>query len=158
MKSFSVTSGKSTCEAICGKHRKTMAKTDVMYGIKVFPHNFRHCLPDSIIWTRKNLVRLADILGHSNVLSTNKGYTMESGRNPIWDKIRKTWVLFDFYNKFSLFVVKTLYNHNYFTTYLQKSQNSSKYCVYHIFRHNKMVTSFSGVWPYLYYLHLWCRF
>ena len=48
----------------------------------------------------KNLVRLADILGHSNI-NTTRIYTMESGRNHM-RQLEKLEVLFDFYNKFSL--------------------------------------------------------
>ena len=45
---------------------------------KVFPHALRHLFARSYYALEKNLVRLADILGHSSV-ETTRIYTMESG-------------------------------------------------------------------------------
>lgn len=45
---------------------------------KVFPHNLRHLFARTYYALEKDLSRLADILGHSNV-NTTKIYTMESG-------------------------------------------------------------------------------
>lgn len=45
---------------------------------KVFPHNLRHLFARTYYSLEKDLSRLADILGHSNV-STTRIYTMESG-------------------------------------------------------------------------------
>ena len=45
---------------------------------KVFPHNFRHLFARTYYSLQKDIVRLADILGHSNV-NTTRIYTMESG-------------------------------------------------------------------------------
>ncbi len=45
---------------------------------KVFPHNFRHLFARTYYSLQKDVVRLADILGHSNV-NTTRIYTMESG-------------------------------------------------------------------------------
>ncbi len=45
---------------------------------KVFPHNLRHLFARTYYSFRKDIVRLADILGHSNV-NTTRIYTMESG-------------------------------------------------------------------------------
>ena len=45
---------------------------------KVFPHNFRHLFARTYYTLQKDIVRLADILGHSNV-NTTRIYTMESG-------------------------------------------------------------------------------
>lgn len=45
---------------------------------KVFPHNLRHLFARTYYSIEKDLSRLADILGHSNV-NTTKIYTMESG-------------------------------------------------------------------------------
>lgn len=50
---------------------------DVAPG-KVFPHNLRHLFARTYYTLEKDLSRLADILGHSNV-NTSKIYTMESG-------------------------------------------------------------------------------
>lgn len=45
---------------------------------KVFPHNLRHLFARTYYSIEKDLSRLADILGHSNV-NTTRIYTMESG-------------------------------------------------------------------------------
>ena len=45
---------------------------------KVYPHNLRHLFARTYYDSEKDISRLADILGHSNV-STTKIYTMESG-------------------------------------------------------------------------------
>ena len=45
---------------------------------KVFPHNLRHLFARTYYEKEKDIVRLADILGHSSV-NTTRIYTMESG-------------------------------------------------------------------------------
>lgn len=45
---------------------------------KVFPHNLRHLFARTYYSLEKDIVRLADILGHSSV-DTTRIYTMESG-------------------------------------------------------------------------------
>lgn len=45
---------------------------------KVFPHNLRHLFARTYYASSKDIVRLADILGHSSV-NTTRIYTMESG-------------------------------------------------------------------------------
>ncbi len=45
---------------------------------KVFPHNFRHLFARTYYSLQKDIVRLADILGHANI-NTTRIYTMESG-------------------------------------------------------------------------------
>ena len=45
---------------------------------KVFPHNLRHLFARTYYSIQKDIVRLADILGHSNV-NTTRIYTMETG-------------------------------------------------------------------------------
>lgn len=45
---------------------------------KVFPHNFRHLFARTFYGLQKDIVRLADILGHASV-ETTRIYTMESG-------------------------------------------------------------------------------
>ena len=50
---------------------------DVAPG-KVFPHNLRHLFARTYYTLEKDLSRLADILGHSNV-NTTRIYTVESG-------------------------------------------------------------------------------
>ena len=45
---------------------------------KVFPHNLRHLFARTFYSVQKDIVRLADILGHSSV-NTTRIYTMETG-------------------------------------------------------------------------------
>lgn len=45
---------------------------------KVFPHNLRHLFARTFYTIQKDIVRLADILGHSSV-NTTRIYTMETG-------------------------------------------------------------------------------
>ena len=45
---------------------------------KVFPHNLRHLFARTYYSVQKDIVRLADILGHSSI-NTTRIYTMESG-------------------------------------------------------------------------------
>ncbi len=45
---------------------------------KVFPHNLRHLFARTYYSIQKDIVRLADILGHSNI-NTTRIYTAESG-------------------------------------------------------------------------------
>lgn len=45
---------------------------------KVFPHNLRHLFARTYYSLQKDIVRLADILGHANV-NTTRIYTMETG-------------------------------------------------------------------------------
>lgn len=49
---------------------------------KVFPHNFRHLFARTFYSLQKDIVRLADILGHSSI-ETTRIYTMESGTEHI---------------------------------------------------------------------------
>lgn len=44
---------------------------------KIFPHNLRHLFARTYYDLQKDVVRLADILGHSSV-NTTRIYTMES--------------------------------------------------------------------------------
>lgn len=46
---------------------------------KVFPHNLRHLFARVFYGMEKDIVRLADILGHSSI-NTTRIYTMESGQ------------------------------------------------------------------------------
>ena len=46
---------------------------------KVFPHNLRHLFACTYYHIKKDIVHLADILGHSNI-NTTRIYTLESGK------------------------------------------------------------------------------
>ena len=97
---FVTRSGKALDRSNIWKTMKKLCEgADVLWD-KVFPHNFRHLFARLYYEQEKKLVRLADILGHSNI-NTTRIYTMESGRNHM-RQLEKLEVLFDFYNKFSL--------------------------------------------------------
>lgn len=57
--------------------KKLCAEANVPQG-KVFPHNLRHLFARTYYSIQKDIVRLADILGHSSV-NTTRIYTMETG-------------------------------------------------------------------------------
>ena len=57
---------------------KKLYKAANVSGNKVFPHNLRHLFARTYYNSQKDVVRLADILGHSNV-NTTRIYTMETG-------------------------------------------------------------------------------
>lgn len=56
-----------------------LCKTAGVKKSKVFPHNLRHLFARTYYSHEKDIVRLADILGHSSV-NTTRIYTMESGQ------------------------------------------------------------------------------
>ena len=62
---------------ICHDMKKLCERADVPKE-KVFPHNLRHLFARTYYSVQKDIVRLADILGHSNV-NTTRIYTMETG-------------------------------------------------------------------------------
>ena len=57
---------------------KKLCKSAGVSEKKVFPHNLRHLFARTYYSIQKDIVRLADILGHTNV-NTTRIYTMESG-------------------------------------------------------------------------------
>lgn len=57
---------------------KKLCKNARVSEKKVFPHNLRHLFARTYYSLRKDIVRLADILGHSSV-DTTRIYTAESG-------------------------------------------------------------------------------
>lgn len=59
------------------KEMKRLAAAANVAKEKVFPHNLRHLFARTYYKAYKDIVRLADILGHSNV-NTTRIYTMES--------------------------------------------------------------------------------
>ena len=63
---------------------KALCETAGVSKDKVYPHSFRHLFARTYYSMQKDIVRLADILGHSSV-ETTRIYTMES-------RIRKTVV------------------------------------------------------------------
>ncbi len=57
---------------------KKLCKAANVSEQKVFPHNLRHLFARTYYSLQKDIVRLADILGHSSV-NTTRIYTMETG-------------------------------------------------------------------------------
>ena len=57
---------------------KKLCKLAEISKKKVFPHNLRHLFARTYYSLQKDIVRLADIWGYSNV-NTTRIYTMESG-------------------------------------------------------------------------------
>lgn len=60
------------------KMLKDLCETADVSKYKVFPHNFRHLFARTYYSLQKDIVRLADILGHSSI-NTTRIYTMEPG-------------------------------------------------------------------------------
>ena len=57
---------------------KSLCEEAKVIASKVFPHNLRHLFARTYYSIQKDIVRLADILGHSNV-NTTRIYTTETG-------------------------------------------------------------------------------
>lgn len=75
---FITKTGKPIDRSNIWRNMKALCKSaDVEQG-KVFPHNLRHLFARTYYSIEKDLSRLADILGHSNV-NTTRIYTIESG-------------------------------------------------------------------------------
>lgn len=60
------------------KSMKALCESAGVEKEKVFPHNFRHLFARTFYSIQKDIVRLADILGHSSV-NTTRIYTIETG-------------------------------------------------------------------------------
>ena len=68
-------------------------KADVAPG-KVFPHNLRHLFARVFYSIDKDIVRLADLLGHSSI-NTTRIYTMETGNQHLnrLEKVQKILII-----------------------------------------------------------------
>ena len=75
---FITRSGKPLDRCAIWKMLKDLCDTAGVSKDKVFPHNFRHLFARTFYSLQKDIVRLADILGHSSV-ETTRIYTMETG-------------------------------------------------------------------------------
>ena len=60
------------------KLMKSLCESANVAKEKVFPHNLRHLFARTFYKLQKDIVRLADILGHSSI-NTTRIYTMENG-------------------------------------------------------------------------------
>ena len=60
------------------KMMKSLCEIAKVSKYKVFPHNLRHLFARTFYTLQKDIVRLADVLGHSSI-NTTRIYTMETG-------------------------------------------------------------------------------
>ena len=75
---FVTKTGKPLDRSTIWKMMKALCESAGVSKDKVFPHNLRHLFARTFYSIQKDIVRLADILGHSSV-NTTRIYTMESG-------------------------------------------------------------------------------
>ena len=75
---FASRKGKPLDRSYIWKMLKNLCETAGVSKDKVFPHNFRHLFARTYYSLQKDIVRLADILGHSSV-ETTRIYTIETG-------------------------------------------------------------------------------
>ncbi len=70
--------GKPLDRSYIWKILKSLCEAAEVEKQKVFPHNFRHLFARTFYSIKKDIVRLADILGHSSI-NTTRIYTAETG-------------------------------------------------------------------------------
>ena len=75
---FVTKTGKALDRSNIWRDMKALCESAGVDSNKVFPHNLRHLFARTFYSLERDLSRLADILGHSNV-STTRIYTAESG-------------------------------------------------------------------------------
>ena len=75
---FTTRTGKPLDRSNIWRDMKALCDSAGVEPSKVFPHNLRHLFARTYYTLERDLSRLADILGHSNV-STTRIYTAESG-------------------------------------------------------------------------------
>ena len=75
---FITKTGKPLDRSTIWKMMKALCESARVSAYKVFPHNLRHLFARTFYTLQKDIVRLADILGHSSV-NTTRIYTMETG-------------------------------------------------------------------------------
>ena len=75
---FITKTGKPLDRSTIWKMMKALCESARVSKNKVFPHNLRHLFARTFYTLQKDIVRLADILGHSSV-NTTRIYTMETG-------------------------------------------------------------------------------
>ena len=76
---FITRSGKQLDRSNIWRDMKKLCSLTAVSPKKVFPHNLRHLFARTYYSYEKDLSRLADILGHSNI-NTTRIYTIESGQ------------------------------------------------------------------------------
>lgn len=75
---FRTRTGKAIDRHTIWKSMKKLCESAGVSPEKVFPHNLRHLFARTFYGIQKDIVRLADILGHSSV-NTTRVYTIENG-------------------------------------------------------------------------------
>ncbi len=75
---FITSGGKPLDRSRIWAEMKKLCATAGVARAKVFPHNLRHLFARTYYSIEKDIVRLADILGHASI-NTTRIYTMESG-------------------------------------------------------------------------------
>ena len=75
---FITKTGKPLDRSSIWKMMKALCESAGVSKDKVFPHNLRHLFARTYYTIQKDIVRLADILGHSSI-NTTRIYTMETG-------------------------------------------------------------------------------
>ena len=75
---FVTKSGRPLDRSNIWRDMKALCREAGVADRKVFPHNLRHLFARTFYGLEKDIVRLADILGHSSI-NTTRIYTMESG-------------------------------------------------------------------------------
>lgn len=75
---FVTKSGRTLDRCAIWKMMKKLCESAGVAKEKVFPHNFRHLFARTYYSLQKDIVRLADILGHSSI-NTTRIYTLECG-------------------------------------------------------------------------------
>ncbi len=75
---FITRTGKPLDRSCIWKMMKALCRDAGVSPEKVFPHNLRHLFARTFYAIQKDIVRLADILGHTSI-NTTRIYTMETG-------------------------------------------------------------------------------
>ena len=75
---FQTKRGKPLNRSNIWREMKALCRKADVLPEKVFPHNLRHLFARIFYGIEKDIVRLADLLGHSNI-NTTRIYTMDSG-------------------------------------------------------------------------------
>ena len=99
-KLFITRNGKAVDRSNLWRDMKRLCQEAGVGRKKVFPHNIRHLFARLYYEQEKNIVKLADILGHSSI-NTTRIYTMESGRRHV-RQLEKLNVLYEQYNRILL--------------------------------------------------------
>ncbi len=79
---FVTKSGKPLDRTNIWRDMKALCKRANVSADKVFPHNLRHLFARTFYSIERDIVRLADLLGHSSI-DTTRIYTMETGKRHI---------------------------------------------------------------------------